>query len=144
MATPHALWSRSPRNPTSAWRPGVASSYHGLRLPHPIGRATLMAIVKAFDTRGLEEFALNLTEDLGRRSPPQTEKHTDAGKKHEFRVILNGPAARPPHSHEKTKLGIYRTAQACNVFRWKSNDAGCSDAFAEQANKSIVTRIAAK
>lgn len=103
-----------------------------------------MSILKAFDTKELEEFATNLAEDLGRRFPPKSEARTDAGKDHQLKVILDGLGARAVRFHEKNKLGIYKKAKLGNVFRWKLKEIGYSDAFAEQATKSIVTRIAAR
>ncbi|MFO1316713.1 MAG: hypothetical protein U1F58_14040 [Burkholderiales bacterium] len=103
-----------------------------------------MSILKAFDTKELEEFATNLAEDLGRRFPPKSEARTDAGKDHQLKVILDGLGARALRFHEKNKLGIYKKAKLGNVFRWKLKELGYSEAFAEQATKSIVTRIAAR
>jgi len=47
-----------------------------------------MAILKAFDTRELEEFATTLALDLGRRFPPSSEARTDTGVEHQIKVIL--------------------------------------------------------
>lgn len=103
-----------------------------------------MAILKAFDTRELEEFATGLAGDLGRRFPPESEKRTDAGVEHQLKVILEGLTARAIRYHEQHKLGVYKKAKMANVFRWKLAEFGYSDAFVERATKHIVTRLAAK
>ena len=103
-----------------------------------------MAILKAFDTRELEEFASGLAADLGRRFPPESEKRTDTGVEHQIKVILEGLTARAMRYHEQHKLGVYKKAKLANVFRWKLKDLGYSDAFIERATKQIVTRLAAK
>ena len=103
-----------------------------------------MAILKAFDTRELEEFATGLAADLGRRFPPDSEKRTDTGAQNQIKVILDGLTARAMRYHEQNKLGVYKKAKLANVFRWKLKDLGYSDAFIERATKQIVTQLAAK
>src|SRR6266404_8972457 len=103
-----------------------------------------MSIIKALDTRELEEFATGLAEDLARRFPPASEARTDPGAKHQIKVILEGLAARAVRYHEQNKLGIYKKAKLANVFKWKLRDLGYSPRFVEHATKEIVTRIAAK
>jgi len=103
-----------------------------------------MAILKAFDTRELEEFATGLAADLGRRFPPDSEKRTDTGAQNQIKVILDGLTARAMRYHEQNKLGVYKKAKLANVFRWKLKDIGYSDAFIERATKHIVTQLAAK
>lgn len=103
-----------------------------------------MAILKAFETGELEEFATGLAADLGRRFPPASEARKDAGAEHQVRVILEGLTARALRYHEQHKLGVYKKAKLANVFRWKLTDLGYSSAFVERATKQIVTQLAAK
>ena len=65
-----------------------------------------MSILKFFDTKELEEFAIVLATDLGRRFPPASEARTDAGAAHQIKVILEGLGARAVRFHEQNKLGI--------------------------------------
>src|SRR6266700_1068175 len=103
-----------------------------------------MAILKAFDTRELEEFATTLAVDFGRRFPPASEARTDPGVDHQVKVILEGLTLRAIRYHEQHKLGVYKKAKLANVFKWKLTEQGYSDAFVERATKQIVTRLAVK
>ena len=101
-----------------------------------------MAILGMFDTREIEEFATSLANDLGRRFPPASEARTDAGAKHQIKVILEGLGARAVRYQSEHKLGIYRKAKLGNVFKWKLRDLGDSEDFAEVATKYIGPRLA--
>lgn len=103
-----------------------------------------MAILKAFDTRELEEFATTLAADLGRRFPPASEARTDSGVEHQIKVILEGLTVRAIRYHERHKLGIYKKAKLANVFKWKLTELGYSSAFVDRATKQLVKRLAAK
>ena len=92
--------------------------------------------------RELEEFALSLAEDLGRRFPPASEGRTDPGAQHQIKVILEGLGARAVRYHQEHKLNVYKKAKLGNTFQWKLKEIGFSDAFAERATKEIVTRLA--
>lgn len=102
-----------------------------------------MAILKAFDTKELEEFATGLAADLGRRFPPASEARTDPGAANQLKVILDGLTVRAVRYHEQHKLGVYKKAKLANVFRWKLTELGFSDAFVERATKQVVTNLAA-
>ena len=104
----------------------------------------MMAILKAFDTRELEEFATALANDLGRRFPPASEARTDPGVEHQIKVILEGLTARAVRFHEQHKLGVYKKAKLANVFKWKLTDLGYSEDFVERATRQVVTRLAVK
>lgn len=95
-----------------------------------------------FSTREIEEFAITLANDLGRRFPPSSEARTDPGAKHQIKVILEGLGARAVRYQTERKLGIYKTAKLGNIFKWKLKELGYSDDFAELATKDIVTRLA--
>ncbi len=103
-----------------------------------------MAILKALDTKELEEFASGLAADMGRRFPPASEARTDPGAVHQLKVILEGLAARAVRYREEHKLGLYKKAKLGNVFRWKLKELGYSPAFVERATKELVTRLAIK
>lgn len=103
-----------------------------------------MAILKIFDTRELEEFAIVLANDLGRRFPPASEARTDAGAQHQIKVILEGLAMRAVRYHEQRKLGVYKKAKLGNAFKWKLKELGYSTEFAETATQVIITRLALK
>jgi hypothetical protein len=102
-----------------------------------------MALLKFLDTKELEEFATVLAQDLARRFPPASESRTDAGAKHQIKVILEGLAARAVRYRQEHKLGLYGKAKLGNVFQWKLKELGYSAAFAEGATKELVTRLAA-
>lgn len=103
-----------------------------------------MAFLKFLDTRELEEFAVVLATDLGRRFPPTSEQRTDQGAVQQIKIILEGLAARAVRYHEHHKLGVYKKAKLANVFRWKLKELGYSPKFIERATKEIVTRLAVK
>ena len=103
-----------------------------------------MAILKILDTRELEEFATSLALDLGRRFPPTSEARTDAGARHQIKVILEGLSARAVRYRQEHNLGIYKKAKLGNVFRWKLKELGYSATFIEHATKEIITRLAVK
>ena len=103
-----------------------------------------MSIIKALDTRELEEFATVLANDLTRRFPPASESRTDAGAQHQIKVILEGLAGRAVRYREQHKLGIYKKAKLGNVFRWKLKEHGYTKEFAERATREIITRLAIK
>lgn len=103
-----------------------------------------MAILRIFDTRDLEEFAVVLANDLARRFPPASEKRTDTGAVHQLKVILEGLAARAVRYNQQNKLGIYKKAKLANVFQWKLKELGYSQKFIERATKEIATRLAVK
>lgn len=95
-----------------------------------------------FDTRDLEEFAVTLANDLGRRFPPQSEARTDPGAVNQIKIILEGLGARAVRYHSEHKLGIYKKAKLGNTFKWKLQELGYSAPFAERATREIVTRLA--
>lgn len=101
-----------------------------------------MALFGLINTQELEEFAAVLANDLGRRFPPASEARTDPGAKYQLNVILEGLGARAVRYHADHKLNVYRKAKLGNVFKWKLKEFGYSDAFAEQATKEIITRLA--
>jgi len=101
-----------------------------------------MSIIKALDSRDLEEFAAALATDLSRRFPPTSEGRTDPGAKHQLKVILEGLTARAIRYHEQHKLGIYKKAKLANVFKWKLMELGYSEALVEHATKQLATRLA--
>ncbi len=103
-----------------------------------------MGILKFFDTHELEEFAVGLANDLGRRFPPASEARTDPGVKNQVKVILEGLGARAVRYHEQNKLGVYKKAKLANVFQWKLKELGYSQEFYEKACKEIATRLAVK
>lgn len=103
-----------------------------------------MSFLTMFSTRELQEFATDLANDLGRRFPPDSEKRTDPGAKHQVKVIVEGLATRAVRYHEQNKLGVYKKAKLGNVFKWKLKELGYSDEFIENATKEIVTRLAVK
>ena len=103
-----------------------------------------MGLLKIFDTRELSEFATQLALDMNRRYPPASEARTDAGAKHQLKVILEGLSARAVRFHAEHKLGVYRKAKLGNVFRWKLAELGYSPEFVERATKELITRLAAK
>ena len=101
-----------------------------------------MRILRAFDTRELDEFAEGLATDLSRRFPPASEARTDPGARNQIQVITQGLAARALRYHEQNKLGLYRKAKLGNVFKWKLRELGYSAEFAERTTKEIITRLA--
>src|SRR5512135_2537245 len=103
-----------------------------------------MGLLKIFDTRELTEFATQLALDMSRRFPPASEARTDAGAKHQLKVILEGLSARAVRFHAEHKLGVYRKAKLGNVFRWKLTELGYSPEFVERATKELITRLATK
>jgi hypothetical protein len=103
-----------------------------------------MAILKAFDTKQIEEFATGLAEDLGRRFPPASEARTDPGVHHQIKVILEGLTARALRFHDEHKLGVYKKAKLANVFKWKLTELGYSEGFVDMATKQLATRLAVK
>ena len=96
------------------------------------------------NTREVEEFALVLAQDLARRFPPASEARTDAGAKHQIKVILEGLSARAVRYRDEHDLGVYKKAKLGNVFRWRLKELGYSDEFAQRATKDLVTRLAVK
>lgn len=103
-----------------------------------------MALFGLIDTRELEEFAGALAEDLGRRFPPSSESRTDAGAKHQLKVITDGLVARAVRFHQEHNLGVYRKAKLANVFRWKLTELGYSKQFVEQVTRTVATRLASR
>jgi hypothetical protein len=97
-----------------------------------------------FNTREIEEFALVLAQDLARRFPPASESRTDAGAKHQVKVILEGLCARAVRYRDEHDLGVYKKAKLGNVFRWRLKELGYSDEFTQRATKDLVTRLAVK
>ena len=94
------------------------------------------------NTREIEEFAIALANDLGRRFPPASEARTDPGAKHQIKIILEGLGARAIRYHSEQRLGVYKKAKLGSVFKWKLKELGYSDDFAERATKDLVTRLA--
>src|SRR5690349_16225836 len=90
----------------------------------------------------IDEFAVTLAADLGRRFPPASEARTDAGAKYQLKVILEGLGARAVRYQTEHKLSIYKKAKLGNTFKWKLKELGYSDDFTERATKEIVTRLA--
>ena len=101
-----------------------------------------MALLGLVNTHELEEFAVALASDLGRRFPPSSEARTDPGAQHQIRVILEGLGARAVRYNSEHGLGIYKKAKLGNVFKWKLKEIGYSNEFAERATKEIITRLA--
>lgn len=101
-----------------------------------------MAMFGLLNTRELDEFAVGLANDLGRRFPPASEARTDTGAKHQIKVILEGLGARAVRYQSEHDLGVYKKAKLGNVFKWKLKELGYSDEFSERATKEIVTRLA--
>ena len=101
-----------------------------------------MAIFGLLNTREIDEFGVELANDLGRRFPPASESRTDAGAKNQIRIILEGLGARAVRYHAENRLGIYKKAKLGNVFKWRLKELGYSDEFAERATKDIITRLA--
>jgi hypothetical protein len=101
-----------------------------------------LALLRILDTTEIDDFAVNLAKDLGRRFPPASEARTDPGAKHQIKVILEGLGARAVRFNADHKLGIYKKAKLGNVFKWKLKELGYSEDFAERATKDIVTRLA--
>ena len=101
-----------------------------------------MALLRILDTTEIDDFAVNLAKDLGRRFPPASEARTDPGARHQIKVILEGLGARAVRFNADHKLGIYKKAKLGNVFKWKLKELGYSEDFAERATKDIVTRLA--
>jgi hypothetical protein len=101
-----------------------------------------LALLRILDTTEIDDFAVNLAKDLGRRFPPASEARTDPGARHQIKVILEGLGARAVRFNADHKLGIYKKAKLGNVFKWKLKELGYSEDFAERATKDIVTRLA--
>ena len=101
-----------------------------------------MALFDLKSTRELEEFAVSLADDLGRRFPPASEARTDPGAQHQIKVILEGLGARAVRYHKEHKLGVYKKAKLGNAFKWKLKELGYSAEFCERATKEVITRLA--
>ena len=101
-----------------------------------------MALFDLQGTRELEEFAVSLADDLGRRFPPASEARTDPGAQHQIKVILEGLGARAVRYHKEHKLGVYKKAKLGNTFKWKLKEIGYSPEFCERATKEVITRLA--
>ncbi|MHB8493279.1 MAG: hypothetical protein ACYC9Z_05010 [Casimicrobiaceae bacterium] len=101
-----------------------------------------MALFNLQSTRELEEFAVSLADDLGRRFPPASEARTDPGAQHQIKVILEGLGARAVRYHKEHKLTVYKKAKLGNAFKWRLKEIGYSAAFCERATKELVTRLA--
>ena len=101
-----------------------------------------MALFGLQSTRELEEFAVSLADDLGRRFPPASEARTDPGARHQIKVILEGLGARAVRYHREHKLGVYKKAKLGNAFKWKLKEIGYSAEFCERATKEVITRLA--
>ena len=65
-----------------------------------------MAFLGLVDTTEVEAFAATLAEDLGRRFPPDSEKRTDKGAKHQLGVILEGLGSRAVRFRDEKGLGL--------------------------------------
>ena len=102
-----------------------------------------MALFGLLQTRELDDFAVVLANDLGRRFPPASEARTDPGAKYQLKVILEGLGARAVRFHAEKKLSIYKKAKLGNVFKWRLKELGYSDTFIDNATKEIVNRLAA-
>jgi hypothetical protein len=103
-----------------------------------------MAIRDILNTRQLEEFAVSLATDIGRRFPPASEARTDPGAQHQIKVILDGLGARAARYRNQHKLGLYKKAKLANVFKWKLKELGYSAVFVDRATKENATRLAVK
>ena len=103
-----------------------------------------MAIKNIFDTQELEQFAVALAADFGRRFPPASEARTDPGAQRQMKIILDGLAARAVRYRTQHKLGLYKKAKLANVFKWKLKELGYSPEFVDRATKEIATRLAVK
>jgi len=101
-----------------------------------------VGLIGIFNTGEIDDFAIALANDLGRRFPPSSEARTDAGAKNQVKVILEGLGTRAVRFNAQNKLGIYKKAKLGNVFKWKLKELGYSDDFAERATKDIITRLA--
>ncbi|MDE2357936.1 MAG: hypothetical protein KGL70_00965 [Betaproteobacteria bacterium] len=101
-----------------------------------------MALFDLQGTRELEEFAVSLADDLGRRFPPASEARTDPGAQHQIKVILDGLGARAVRYHKEHKLGVYKKAKLGNAFKWRLKEIGYSPEFCERATKEVITRLA--
>lgn len=101
-----------------------------------------MKLLALFDTKEIESLAMGLADDLGRRFPPASEARTDAGAKHQLKVILDGLSARAVRYHEEHRLGVYKKAKLANVFKWKLTEIGYSKSFVDLATKEIATKLA--
>lgn len=102
-----------------------------------------MALFGLLQTQELDDFAVVLANDLGRRFPPSSEARTDPGAKYQLKVILEGLGARAVRFHAEKKLSIYKKAKLGNVFKWRLKELGYSDSFIDNATKEIVNRLAA-
>ena len=103
-----------------------------------------MALKDILSTRELEEFAVSLASDLGRRFPPASEGRTDAGAAHQVKIILQGLSARAVRYREQHKLGVYGKAKLANTFKWKLKELGYSAEFINRTTKELATRLAVK
>lgn len=89
----------------------------------------------------IEGFAILLAQDLKRRFPPDGEKRTDRGVRHQVESIAASLFGKGAEFSRQHGLGIYGKAKLGNTLRWQLRAFGYSDGFIESLVHELVLHL---
>lgn len=104
-----------------------------------------MGFFGLFSNKHIDEFAVQLAQDIARRYPPAM----DAAPKRRITVkrlteLLEGTFEKARQFRIENRLGIYRKARFANTFSWELRELGYTKEFIEMATEGFVVYLTKK
>ena len=105
-----------------------------------------MGLFGSVSSKGVDQFAKELAQDIAKRYPPQMDKGSAERKISQKRLstILEDAFSRAVDFRDQHRLGVYKKARLGNTFRWELEELGYTKEFIDLATEGLVVYIARK
>lgn len=105
-----------------------------------------MGLFGSVSSKGVDQFAKELAQDIAKRYPPTMDKGSAERKISQKRLatILEETFTRAVEFRNQHRLGVYKKARLGNTFRWELTELGYSKPFVETATEGLVVYISRK
>lgn len=98
-------------------------------------------MLKWFDTRESDEFALSLSKDIAAKIPLTSLSNYTRGDTVKHAKSLHSLHGRLEKFRQEKRLNIYKTAKLGNILKWELKEAGYPEDFVDQITKDVVVRL---
>jgi len=105
-----------------------------------------MGLFGSVSSKGVDQFAKELAQDVAKRYPPAMDKGSAERKISQKRLstMLEEIFGRAVAFRDQHRLGVYKKARLGNTFRWELEELGYSKEFIDVATEGLVVYIARK
>jgi hypothetical protein len=104
-----------------------------------------MGLFGSVSGKQVDEFAVNLAQELAKRYPPALDQGSERRiSQKRLTTLLEDTFQRAMDFKKQHKLGVYKKARLGNTFRWELQEMGYTEKFVEVATEGIIVYITRK